>query len=496
MSRVDVLAERIKLGRLFGVAPESLGYLADLDADQLRDLRQHLTDSLFDRTKASFQRVAAASRLLPNGLVALIGEKVFGAMLCARISGLLPPDRAYDIALKLPDAFLADVSVELDPRSAREVIARMPAKRVVAVAAILVARQDYVTMGRFVDYLSRDVIREVIESIRDDAALLRTAFFIENKATLNMLVGLLPIERVRRIVVLAGDDEADLWTEALGLMSHVDDDWKRKIGDIAAEQDDAVLAGLALTAQRLQLWDSVLPLVGCMSLASQQKLARLPVLATQEVLAAIVATADSQDLWGPLLPLVGHMAPDARRAAAHIVEHLSDTTLLRLIETARAQRLWKDLVGILGDMDEAEQRNAVRLVGAQSDALLQELLEAVDGAGLWAEVLPLVTLMGPDARRTAARVVPGFPQGVLQRLVDAANARELWPDLVGLLVELPVAERREVARILAAQPDALLRRLADAIQARGLTAQLEPLVDELSDSERARLAAVMPLPGG
>jgi hypothetical protein len=491
MSRVDILAERIKLGRLFGVAPKALDYLAPLDADQLRGLRQHLTDSLFDRTKASFQRVASASKLLPNGLVALIGEKVFGAMLCARVSGLLPPDRAYDIALKLPDAFLADVSVELDPRSAREVIARMPAKRVAAIAAILVARQDYVTMGRFVDYLSKDVIREVIESIRDDAALLRTAFFIENKATINALVGLLPIERIGRIVALAGDGKSDLWTEALGLMSHVDDGWKQKIGDIAAEQDASVLSGMALTAQRLQLWDSVLPLVGCMSLASQQKLARLPVLATHEVLAAIVATADSQDLWGPLLPLVGHMAPEARRTAAQIVEHLSDATLLRLLATARTQRLWQDLIGILGDMDDAEKRNVVRLIGEPSDALLQELLEVVDGAGLWGDVLPLVSLMGPDARRTAARIVPGFPPGVLQRLVDAANARNLWADLVGLLGDLPQAERADIAKIIVAQPDALLRQAAQSLQALNLVDRLRALAGDVDAPTRERLEALL-----
>jgi hypothetical protein len=449
MSRVDVIAERIKLGRLFGVAPESLDYLEALDADALRDLRLHLTDSLFDRTKSSFQRVASASKLLPNALVALIGEKVFGPMLCARVSGLLAPERAYDIALKLPDAFLADVSVELDPRSAREVIARMPAKRVIAVATILVQRQDFVTMGRFVDYLAPDTIRQVIESIRDDAALLRTAFFIENKATLNALVGLLPIDRIRRLVVLAGDEKADLWTEALGLMSHVDDDWKRRIGDLAAEQDASVLVALAHTAQRLNLWDAVLPVVGCMSPASQQKLARLPALAARDVLAAIVATADARGLWGPLLPLVSCMEPAARRTAASIVEHLSRDTLLRLIATAHSQQLWPDLIGILGDMDAEERRTVMRLVAEQDEALLAQLLEAVDAHGLWSV-------------------------------------------LVGLLVDLPATERREIARIVATQPDALLRRLADAVRASGWLAKLEPLAAELEPGQRARLNTFIP----
>lgn len=291
------------------------------------------------------------------------------------------------------------MAVELDPRSARDVIARMPAARVISIAAILVARRDYVTMGRFVDYLSHEVIRSTIASIRDDAALLRTAFFVENKITINALVGLLPMERIRRLVVLAGDEKADLWTEAVGLMSHVDDGWKRRIGDLAAEQDESVLSGLAHTAQRLQLWDSVLPIVGCMSVPSQRKLAGLPVLASQEVLQNIVATADARGLWAQLLPLVGYMGAAARRTAAQIVEHLSRETLLRLIATADAQRLWPDLIGIVGEMDEAEQRNVVRLIGQQDDAMLTHLFEAVEGLDLWGELLPLVRHLGEDPRK-------------------------------------------------------------------------------------------------
>lgn len=390
MSQIEVLAETIKLARLLGTAPDSLGYLKSLDALQLRALRQRLNDSLFDETRAGLQRVASASRLLPSGLVAIIGEKVFGPMLCARVAGLLPPDRTFDIALKLPDAFLADVAVELDPRSAREVIARMPAVRVSSIAAILVARRDYVTMGRFVDYLSDQVIRSTIESIRDDAALLRTAFFVENKATINALVGLLPMERIRRLVVLAGDPREDLWTEAVGLMSHVNDRWKQRIGDLAAEQDASVLSGLAEAAQRLGLWDSVLPIVGCMSEVSQRKLAGLPVLATPEVLQSIVATADARSLWAQLLPLVGYMGAAARRTAAQIVQYLTPETLLRLIATANVQRLWPDLIGIVGDMDQTEQRTVLGLIGEQDDAVLTELFAAVEDGGLWAQVLPLV----------------------------------------------------------------------------------------------------------
>lgn len=394
MSKLEVLAETVKLARLLGVSAEALGYLQPLEAEQLRQLRERLSEVEFNQAKPMFQRVTLASKLLPNALVALIGERIFGAVLCARIAGLMPTDRALDLALKMPDAFLADVAVELDPRSARDVIARMPAKRVVAVALILVQRGDYITMGRFVGYLSPQIIKAAMDAVTSDEALLRTAFFIESKDKLNELIGLLPESRLRSSILLAADGQSGLWTEALALMDHANDEWRRKIGDLAAAEDEAVLTSMLKAAQRLQVWDSVLPIVSCMSVANQRKVAALPALADIEVLKSIVQAAEDNGLWGDLLPLVGHMHERTRRVAAQVVEHLPREVLLNLLNTANQLNLWLDLIAIVKLMDKDEQRDVLRLIGEQDESLLRQLLTVVDRDDLWQEVLPLLREAG------------------------------------------------------------------------------------------------------
>ena len=107
MSKLDELAESVKQARLLGVPVETLAYLSPLDASQLRQLRERLSDVEFNQAKPMFQRVTLASKLLPNALVALLGQKVFGAVLCARLPGLRATERAPDRALKMPEAFLA-----------------------------------------------------------------------------------------------------------------------------------------------------------------------------------------------------------------------------------------------------------------------------------------------------------------------------------------------------------------------------------------------------
>lgn len=299
MSRVDEIAELTKLRRLLQLEEPDLGYLAPLGAESLRALREQTSAALYDDTGSMLERVASSSKLLPNGLVATLGERVFGAMLCARIAGLLAPDRGAAIAMKMPDAFLADVSVELDPRSARDVLARLPTARIVSVAALLLARGDHLTMGRFVDALSLDTIQAVVDDTKDDGALLQIAFFIETKSKISDLVGLLPPERVRAVVVHAGSGDGDLWVEALAIMSHMNDHWKSRIGDVVAAAGEGFLTRLLEAATEHDLWDSMLPIVECMSLESQRRLLA-QVSARDDLLHAFRSEAERRGLWAEL----------------------------------------------------------------------------------------------------------------------------------------------------------------------------------------------------
>lgn len=171
-------AEILKLARLLGREREQLGYLDAVSAGDLRTLREQITETLFTAHETSLRRMAAASRLLPTGLVASLGQSTFGAMLSARIAGLLDVDRAVEIGAKMPTEFLADVAIELDPRRASDVIAGIPPQQIFEITAELARREEYVTMGRFVGHLSDDALRAALDAL-DDEALSKTMFVTE-----------------------------------------------------------------------------------------------------------------------------------------------------------------------------------------------------------------------------------------------------------------------------------------------------------------------------
>src|SRR5579884_3252370 len=170
--------EIVKLARLLHRDPEQLSYLEQVPPGDLGLLREQVTEALFNAHDGTLRRLAAASRLLPAGLVASLGQGTFGPMLSARIAGLLEADRAVEIAAKMPTAFLADVAVELDPRRASAVIAGIPPERIFEITAELERRGEYVTMGRFVGHLSDAALHTALEAL-DDEAFSKTMFVIE-----------------------------------------------------------------------------------------------------------------------------------------------------------------------------------------------------------------------------------------------------------------------------------------------------------------------------
>lgn len=270
MSDLTAQAERIKLARVLGLAPADLDYLGDRDSRALRDFRESLSDALFNRYRARFEGMAKLSSLLPLAANARLSELVLGPTLSARIAGELPVKRAIALADRLPVAFLAEVSRELDPRRAAAVVAGMPPKRVVEVALALLAEDDHITMGRFLDSLSEAALAATIEAIESDAALLRIGFFAEDTDRLSDIVRLMPVSRRRGTVAAAA--EQDCWPEALSLMLHLDDDLQAEFGQFIFE-DAALLAGAVDAVAEHDAWPVLVRLAAHQSGDGQTRLA-------------------------------------------------------------------------------------------------------------------------------------------------------------------------------------------------------------------------------
>ncbi|MDQ6774905.1 MAG: hypothetical protein M3071_01510 [Actinomycetota bacterium] len=419
---LDVGLEIVKLARLVGCRPDELGYLERIDAQELRDLREQVTGVLFDADRHMLGRIAAASKLIPTKLAATIGESVFGSLLCARLTGVLEPHRAVDIAKHLPTSFLADVTEHLDPRRASRVIADLPAARVADIAEELARREQYITMGSMVGHLSKAATVAALEAV-DDAALLRTASVVESKGSLGSLVALLHEERLETIIRTAS--EAELWPEALEVMGHVSERQRGELAEIAAGQDDEVLEGLVRAAQHDGLWGVLLPVTRAMSPDSRERFVNLPSIQTRTVLAAIVDAAAQESLWADLLAFLPLLPAPARQRVAALATAMRPM-FPQVIEAAHEEQLWPSLVGFAAELDEATQRRIAELIFSSDELILAGLLAAIGESELEHEsVTVLARLSAAKQRSFAKRIVAAASEAGVVALADAAEAAEL-----------------------------------------------------------------------
>ncbi len=363
MSTLASRAELDKLARVLGVEPEAIGFVAQVSAEHIRRLREAVSERVFDQDLEFFHRVARVFRRVPARVAALLAERVFGPFLTARVASEMPAARAVNVARLVSTAFVVDAITELDPRRARDFIRKVPVDIVVAVAIETMRRGDFLTMGRFVDFVSDDVIRAVERAIEDDTVLVRVAYYIGSRNRLDHLIRLFPIERMHAVIRRLGEEGDSPLDEILALVRNVGYALQHELGDLTVAHGEAVLNGLLQAAKERDLWSDLLPVFANLSEDGQRKVVALPGVHDPEILDSVVRSTDENELWTVVLPLVRLMDERLRSEIAEIAARRPRAVMERAVEAALLGEQWAPLLDIVGRMPEAKQVEFAEIVG-------------------------------------------------------------------------------------------------------------------------------------
>ncbi|MBL1077140.1 hypothetical protein JK358_22330 [Nocardia sp. 2] len=391
------VAEITKLARLLGIDdPTELDFLADLPPAAIREFRERATDLLFDRDTKRLKGVASASKLVPVAISSKMAEKAFGPVLCAAVASAVEPNRAIDIAKTLPARFLAECSVQLDPRRTAAIIAAVPPKMVADVARELLAHGDHITMGRFVHVVPEPALRAAAP-IMSDVDLLRIGFLLEDKSAIDNVLHIVS-DRVPGVIRAAAD--RDMWAEGIDLLDSIAPHNRAWIGDITAGLGGDVLDKLVHAVRDLDAWATLLPITSAMSRDSLRLFAERPVVHEETILTAIMDTALDGGHWGNLLPLAPHL-PDKQLAfvAARVADK-SDERLGELIREADTAGLWDAMIPVALAMTDDNRRRLAALPVMQEPDVLRAVITSTAEHELWSQALPLVDAL-PDTTKPA-----------------------------------------------------------------------------------------------
>ena len=99
--------------------------LADAGTNNLRALREHIEQEMYDQHRKGFQHLASWTRWLSIKQLAKLAYAV-GAKMAARLVGEMDPYFAVKVARRLTPDFLGEIAAQADPRKIREIIRRRP----------------------------------------------------------------------------------------------------------------------------------------------------------------------------------------------------------------------------------------------------------------------------------------------------------------------------------------------------------------------------------
>lgn len=313
-------AELVKLARALGTTTEELAFMAELPHTAIRRVRERVVATLYDEHKAAFQRVATITRLLPTALNVRITLRAFTPMLAARVAGEMAPDRAAELANRMPVEYLAQACVHLDPRRAAPLVHRVHPDRVLAVIAELIQQADFITLGRLLDAATEPIVREVAATVPTDA-LLQIGVYAESDTQLTRAVALLPATRLREIVRDALTGPRELRSAGLSLIGRLtNDDLRGQLAEYAAEAEDEPLTALLNTAIDDGAVMELLVAVAAMGEQAQRRVLRLPALTEPHTLGHLVRAVEKHNLWPVIAPVVTLMDDDLRRRFAEAAE--------------------------------------------------------------------------------------------------------------------------------------------------------------------------------
>jgi hypothetical protein len=305
-------AELVKLARALGATADEVAFAAALPPTAIRRVRERVVATLYDEHKAAFQRVAAITRLLPTAVNVRITLRAFSPLLAARVAGEMTPDRAAELANRMPVEYLAEACVHLDPRRAAPLVHRMRSDRVLAVVMELIEREEFITLGRLLDAATEPLIHDVAATVPTEA-LLRVGVYAESDTQLTRAVALLPPARLHAVVRDALTGPAELRSAGLALVGRLTDETLRgRLAEYATEADDETLTALLHTAIDDGMVAELLVAVAAMSEQAQRRVLMLPALTEPHTVGHLVRTVEKHNLWHRMAPVITLMDSELR----------------------------------------------------------------------------------------------------------------------------------------------------------------------------------------
>lgn len=301
MGDLAARGEVVKLARELDVPLATLRFLETQPADDLAAFRRTVTAAIVATEDLRLRRIAAASRLVPKRVAARLAESQLGALLSARVAGVLDVPEALRLAGAVRPGFLAEMAAYLDPARTAALVRAIPDTLMVDVGRRLLDASHYITLGRLISLVDDAPLLALLGYARDDQ-LLEIAILAEDRVRLDEILAGLSNERAAGVIAAAAS--SGQFDQALSLMSSLSPDQRVRLATIAADLGPDVTDGLVRAVIRSGAWDEMLPLLTRMPDATRRAFVNVPATLDPSVIGDVLHHARILGLGTFVLPLL------------------------------------------------------------------------------------------------------------------------------------------------------------------------------------------------
>lgn len=359
MNDLDLMTEIEKLAHVLKVTPDKIQYLRSLGLDDFRQLNQSISDRLLTDSSDVWARLAGVAKFMPNFINAQVAKSLLGPNITANLTYHVDVKQAVAIAKSLNIEFLAQVAENLVPARAQHIIQAFPMDVLVSLTRILTRDKKYFTMGAFVDYMDKEKILALSREIPDTESLLRVALYTQNKAHVATLTDGYSDEKIVDMVETA--QRKDLWPSVIGLLAYFTEAQHQRLAGLVGRVSVDALLGMVPFAIEHGALVHIFAFLRHLSADMYAHMATICAKLDSEALAKLIHAADESGQLPTALKIADHLAErDVERLAA-MSHRFDDDLLKRVILTAHSENLIPFGLRLLALLPEAEVPRAERI---------------------------------------------------------------------------------------------------------------------------------------
>ncbi|MCO5234011.1 MAG: hypothetical protein LC105_11525 [Chitinophagales bacterium] len=189
-----------KIAHIIKVNATTISFLNKLDIEEISLLNDSFQDAIFSDQAESWVRVAKVVKYFPNYMSAKVSEQVLGAYITANICYFVDMRDLIGIAKHLSTPFLAEVAENIIPSKANRIVNELPIGLVQNVTEYLMRKEQHFVVSSFIEVVERKRLMQLIDAIKSEVDLLKSAEFIRNPELLKDVFLSLSTSRQTKII--------------------------------------------------------------------------------------------------------------------------------------------------------------------------------------------------------------------------------------------------------------------------------------------------------